>query len=109
MLNRILPACCIVAMMMLAVSEGCSHGNSLNKYGRDAYILKGSMHFIHVESGCWQFTAEDGKQYELIGTDLSALRKEGIKAEIIVRETLNTNSTCMTGTLVELLHIINTH
>ena len=109
MVQRILPACRIFVIMMLAVSGGCSSGDSINKYGPEAYILKGTMHFIHVESGCWQFTAEDGKQYELIGTDLSTLHKEGLKAEIIVRDQSNTNSTCMTGTLVELLHIMNTH
>ena len=109
MVKRILPVCGICVVIMLAVSGGCSSGDSIRKYGPDAYILKGSMHFIHVESGCWQCIDENGKQYELFGTDLSALQKEGMKVEIIVRGKSNIYSTCMTGTLVELLHIMNTH
>lgn len=95
--------------MALVAIAGCSSGNSISNYGSGAYTLKGTMNFIHVETGCWQLIADDGKDYELMGTDVTLLQKEHLQAEIIVRNAVNMNSTCMNGTLVELLHIVTTH
>src|SRR5260221_2354089 len=103
--GRIFPACSAAAMMLVLL-EGCSSGNALGHYGPGAYTLSGTMHFLHVETGCWQLTADDGKGYELTGTDVTLLQKENLHAEIIVRSAAHIKSTCMAGTVIELLHIL---
>lgn len=70
--------------------------------------MTGTMQFSGVEHGCWQFVTPDGESYELMGDNLSSLLHEKLQAEIIVREVPDMMSVCMTGKIVELLHIVHT-
>ena len=43
--------------------------------------LKGIVKFRNIGMGCWEFAANDGKKYEIIGGD-DSLYKDGKKAVI---------------------------
>lgn len=44
-------------------------------------LLEGIVKFRDIGMGCWEFLAEDGQRYELIGGD-DSLYKDGKKAHI---------------------------
>ena len=86
--------------------SACSSSQPAKDYGKDAFIITGEMHFVDIESGCWQFVTADSVHYELTGKDTKALLKEGKRATIAVRELHNVSSVCMVGKIVELLEVI---
>jgi hypothetical protein len=84
---------------------GCASSEKID-YGADAYIIKGTMHHLDIEGGCWQFTTNDDDHYELSGSDLERLYHDGIRVELIVRDLPEYVSTCMIGKPVQVLEII---
>jgi hypothetical protein len=84
---------------------GCASSEKTD-YGSDAYLIKGTMHYLDIEGDCWQFTTKDDDNYELIGSDVERLHHDGIRAELIVRDLPEYVSTCMIGKPVQVLEII---
>jgi hypothetical protein len=80
--------------------------NSNQDYGPGTYTLIGTMHFLNIESGCWQFTSESGKDYELAG-NTDELRHDGVRAKLVVRDVAGKASTCMVGKIVEVVKVIS--
>ena len=64
------------------------------------------MHYVTVESGCWQLKTDDGETFELVGEDITSLFKEGLRVELIVRQMQNMASICMVGKIVELVEVV---
>ena len=67
------------------------------------------MHFAPVEGGCWQFIGDNGKTYELTGSRVVVLLREGLHADLVVRGPLDLASVCQVGDVVEILEIIRTY
>ena len=70
-------------------------------------ILDGVMERSNIEGGCWIFKAKDGKPYELVGGEVQRLRREGQRAEIVVKPRDDLASICMVGKIVEVIEILN--
>ena len=66
------------------------------------------MRYRNIETGCWQFVGDDGENYEIIGEKARELCIEGLRVRIVVQPLSGRMaSTCMVGTLVELVRINN--
>ena len=59
-----------------------------------------------AEVVCWQLTTSDDEIYQLIGSDIEQLMREGLKVELIVRDITPIINLCTTGKTVEVLEII---
>ena len=59
----------------------------------------GTVRFVNVEGGCWQFQADDGAHYELI-TDLRNILKDGLTGTLY-GDIMSLNTFCQVGTPVE--------
>ncbi|MBI1807252.1 MAG: hypothetical protein HYR76_09405 [Ignavibacteria bacterium] len=90
------------------VLHSCTGSEETKEYGPGTFSLTGTMQHTGVEHGCWQFIAADGESYELMGDNLNSLFHDKLHAELVVREIPDMMSTCMTGKVVEVLHIIHT-
>ena len=84
----------------------CASKESTNDVSPDGFTVIGTMKYLAIESGCWQFTADNGTAYQLSGALAERLQHDGQRAEVIVRESSNRRTICMTGESVELLKII---
>jgi hypothetical protein len=78
-------------------------------FGAGAFTVSGTMTRLAIEGGCWQFKSDDGTNYEVSGEQADELRKDGQRAEIIVREIPTRRTICMTGKSVELLKVLKLH
>ncbi len=61
-----------------------------------------------LEGGCWIFVADDGTRYELGGQGLEPLFKDGLHAELVVRDMPDASSICMVGKIVQVVAILST-
>lgn len=84
---------------------GCA-AFDLSQYGSSAYIIKGRIHFLEVEGGCWVLISEKGERYELSGEVIVSHFKDGIYAELAVHNLEEIATVCMVGKVVEVLEII---
>ena len=96
-------------MLSLFLGSCCTSKDTARDFGSDAFSLTGTMKYLAIEGGCWQFTADDGATYQVSGEEAKRLLKDGQRAEIIVRDLPNRRTICMTGKSVELLKIIKLH
>ncbi len=104
--SRDIVAVCLCAICFLS----CHSTNDVkNEFGTDAFVIKGTMTYLAIEGGCWQFKSDDGTTYQVFGEQAQLLQHDGAKAEIIVRKLSNKRTICMSGTIVELLKIISTN
>lgn len=69
------------------------------------FAISGTMHYLSVEGGCWQFRSTTGETYELVGDLARSLRVEGRRAEIKIRARPDLASICMVGTIAEVIEI----
>ena len=88
------------------IINSCGASHDVYEFQGEAFRLTGSMEYIDIEGGCWQFVGEDGNNYELVGPRVSSLFQDGVKAELVVRSLRNISSICMVGDPVLLLEII---
>jgi hypothetical protein len=95
-----------VWVLCLWLSACCTSKNSGKDFGADALVLIGTMQYLTVETGCWQFITDDGARYQVSGSQVDPLLRDGQRAEVIVRLLPDRQTICMTGKPVELLHII---
>lgn len=106
------PACKIPALdflffVLVSVAVcACSSSHATKSYGKDVLVLTGRMHYVNVESGCWQFVADDSTHYEIAGEKMKPLLQEGLRIRVVARELHGTASTCMVGKLMELVDIL---
>lgn len=72
------------------------------------FTIKGIMQFTDIEGGCWYLQAHK-RRFELTGSDeqLATVRVEGRPLTLIVKQR-NMQSTCMVGTVVEIVNILDT-
>ncbi len=69
-------------------------------------VLEGVMEKANIEGGCWIFKAKGGKPYELVGNEVQRLRREGQRAEMVVKPRDDLASICMVGRIVEVVEIL---
>lgn len=75
--------------------------------GPKVKYLTGTMRFLDIEGGCWQFVADDGKTYELVGRAIQSILEDGLKVSIEIRPAGSLGSTCMAGEVVEVVKILD--
>jgi hypothetical protein len=92
-------------LINLLVISDCSTPD-LSKYAPDAYIIKGRIQYLEVEGGCWSLLAENGERFELNGSNIGGILKNGAFAELVVRNIEDIATICMVGKSVEVLEII---
>ncbi len=81
---------------------------ALPSFAQKEFIIKGIMQFTDLEGGCWYLEAHK-KRYELTGSDeqLATVRVEGRSLTLVVKQR-NMQSTCMVGTVVAIVDILDT-
>ena len=92
--------------LLCLLVNACSSSRESSGEVQGAFVVTGTMVFLGVENGCWQFHGDDGKEYEILGTNVDQLEEDGLRAKIRVQPFSATASICMVGTPVELLEII---
>ncbi|GGA40161.1 hypothetical protein GCM10007416_11410 [Kroppenstedtia guangzhouensis] len=72
--------------------------------------LTGTMHFLHIQGGCWVLEADRGRRYELVGdrASLLPLRQEGLRVTVEVEADPDLVGRCMVGRMVRLIRVIHT-
>lgn len=98
----------LVLCAAVPIFHCCKAPERTGKFERGQFEVTGTMHKIPVEQGCWQFTGDDGKKYELSGEGMKDILVEGARARILVRELSDRATICMTGKLVEVISILET-
>lgn len=73
----------------------------------EAKRVSGTMKFIDIEGGCWQFKGDNGTNYELtkLAEKLSAPLKDGLKLTVDVKEKEGA-SVCQVGKLAEVVNVV---
>ncbi|MBI5214648.1 MAG: hypothetical protein HY960_02740 [Ignavibacteriae bacterium] len=94
-------------ILLLAVPSCLSVQRTVDQI--ESFELSGMMHYTSVEGGCWQFIGNDGETYELTGSRVVILLREGLRADLVVRGPLDLASVCQVGEVVEILEIIRTY
>ena len=94
--------------LILLIVSCCTSKDIAKDFGPGAFTLKGSVAFLSIEGGCWQFKSDDGTTYQISGEQASFLQKDGLRAEIIVRALPYKRGICMAGKFAELLKIVHT-
>ena len=81
---------------------------ALPSYAQKEFTVKGIMQYSNIEGGCWYLEAHK-RRYELTGTDeqLATVRVEGRSLTLVVKQR-NMQSTCMMGTVVQIVDILDT-
>lgn len=81
---------------------------ALPSFAQKEFTIKGIMQFTNIEGGCWYLEAHKRK-FELTGSDaqLRTVRVEGRSLTLVVKQR-NIQSTCMVGTVVEIVDILDT-
>ncbi|MFN0158878.1 MAG: hypothetical protein ACKVRP_12510 [Bacteroidota bacterium] len=95
----------LAAILMNSCGPGLQMHESDNS---DGTVLAGTVHFVAVERGCWQFEDSDGKEYELVGDNARELFIDGMRARIVVRPLQGLASTCQVGVMVEVVRVLET-
>jgi hypothetical protein len=62
--------------------------------------VRGTIRFVDVEGGCWQFRGRDGTTYELRQAPDSIL-VDGTEATLVLRRRDDLASICQVGTIVD--------
>ena len=64
--------------------------------------LRGTIRFVEVEGGCWQFRADDGGRYELRPHQAPAsILHDGAEATLVLRPRTDLASVCQVGTVAD--------
>lgn len=101
------PALDFVFFVVVSVAlHACSSSHGTKSYAKGVLVVTGRMHYVNVESGCWQFVADDSSHYEIAGEEMKPLLQEGLRARVAIRELHGMASTCMVGKLMELVDIL---
>ncbi len=95
-----------VLFTALLLSSCCITKETIQDVDPKGYELHGTMSFIVLEGGCWQFKSNDGTTYQISGEKVDVLLKDGQRADIIVRDLPRMRSICMAGKNVKLLRIV---
>ncbi|MGD8867427.1 MAG: hypothetical protein PVI01_07345 [Gemmatimonadales bacterium] len=69
-----------------------------------AFVIDGTVRFLDIEGGCWGIFGDDGVTYEPMGIPREFL-EDGLKVRAAVKLRPDLLSTCMIGTIVEVLEI----
>ncbi len=95
------------AAFLLVLWTGCTTSKEIRATSdKMAHTVVGTMQFLAIEGGCWQFRSEAGKSYELIGRLSNKLRVEGQRARIKIRLRPDLASICMVGSIAEVVEIL---
>ena len=101
-----LPGLCIVTVPVLLFLS-CSHTSITERYGKEAYELRGTMHVDKsLEGGCWFLLTADSVSFEPLGEKTADLRKDGMRVVLAVSDTANVRTFCMSGKFVKVLDIL---
>lgn len=81
---------------------------ALPSFAQKEFTVKGIMQYSNIEGGCWYLEAHK-RRFELTGSDaeLATVRVEGRALTLVVKQR-NMQSTCMMGTVVEIVDILDT-
>jgi hypothetical protein len=81
---------------------------TLPSFAQKEFTVKGIMQYSNIEGGCWYLQAHK-RTFELTGTDaqLATVRVEGRPLTLVVKQR-NMQSTCMMGTVVAIVDILDT-
>jgi len=88
---------------MLVLS--CSSTQKKSDDEKYAYFVRGTLHFVNVEGGCWQLMSDEDEAYELSEIDLSPIEFDGVRVEAQVKDILDAVSFCMVGKIVKVLRL----
>ena len=94
-------------LIISLLSTHCASSEKSSEDSQGAYPLTGVIHYINIDSGCWQLRSEQNQLYELVGNDMARLLKNDDHVQLIVQSINDQSSLCTSGQLVEIIEIIN--
>jgi len=69
--------------------------------------IRGTVHFLEVEGGCWQVVATDGGRYELqSGQAPASVLRDGARVALDVSLSEDRVSNCQVGTPIEVRRVL---
>lgn len=99
----------ILFLWIILLNLSCAPSKDIPDYGPGAYEIQGTMQLVDVEGGCWQFSSDDGRLFQLAGQNAAPLLKSDLRATLIVRDLHDVVTTCMVGKLVMVLEVVEAH
>jgi hypothetical protein len=70
--------------------------------------LSGTVHFVQIESGCWQLEAESGRRYELQPEQAPAsLLRDGAKVSVVGQLAEGTETGCRVGMPIDVRRVVS--
>lgn len=94
----------LATMCISVAASSCAPENTMTLKG--SYIITGTMRYLDIEGGCWQFKSTNGTDYEILGSQTDRIQVDGLLARLRVRNSNEGATICMVGTIVELIDII---
>ena len=93
------------ALSLLFWSNCTTTRESPTPVDKTALSVVGTMHYLEIEGGCWQFRSDAGEYYDLVGNLTKQLYVEGQRSQITIRLRPDLASICMVGTIAEVVEI----
>ncbi|MEO8294580.1 MAG: hypothetical protein ABI613_03615 [Gemmatimonadota bacterium] len=86
-------------------SQSQAHNESSPAASSDMQI-KGTVHLVNVEGGCWRLDAANGSHYEIYkGSAPAGLLEDGRQVTATVKLRPDLMSICMVGPIIEVISV----
>lgn len=70
--------------------------------------ISGTIHFLRIESGCWQLEGVDGRRYELQpGRVPSSLLRDRARVRVVGQPVEKSETGCQVGMPLEVLRVVS--
>ena len=70
--------------------------------------IRGTVHFLQIENGCWQLEAETGRRYELQpGQAPASLLRDGAKVSVVGQPAEGSETGCRVGMPIDVRRVVS--
>lgn len=70
--------------------------------------LVGTVHFLEVEGGCWQLSAENGRRYELRPEQApSSLLRDAARISVVAQPAEGSDTGCRVGMPIDVRRVVS--
>jgi len=93
--------------LLLLASTGVDRCEFSTAPGTGALRIRGTIHFVEAEGGCWQLEATDGRRFDLRPSELpEAARRDGARVTLLGTPRKDIASVCRVGTVFEIEQVV---
>jgi len=70
--------------------------------------IRGTVHFLQIEGGCWQLEAENGRRYELQPKQApGSLLRDGARVNVVGQPSEGSETGCRVGMPIDVRRVVS--